>query len=92
MIQSFRSNSLKKFFQEEKLKGINPQHIRKIKRILARLHAAKELRDCDYPGSGLHPLKGNYEGFWAITVNGNWRIVFRFEAGNVYDVEYIDYH
>jgi plasmid maintenance system killer protein len=41
---------------------------------------------------GLHPLKGNRRGQWAITVNGPWRICFRFKGGDAHDVEIVDYH
>ena len=41
---------------------------------------------------GLHRLSGSRAGQWAITVNGPWRLVFRFEAGHAYDVEIVDYH
>jgi proteic killer suppression protein len=41
---------------------------------------------------GLHPLKGNRRGQWAITVNGPWRICFRFKGGNAYEVEIVDCH
>ena len=44
------------------------------------------------PGFGLHPLKGGLAGYWAVRVSANWRIVFRFEDGNVTDVDLIDYH
>jgi proteic killer suppression protein len=45
-----------------------------------------------YPNSGLHPLKGRLQGHWAVAVSGNWRVVFRFEAGDAVDVDYVDYH
>jgi len=41
---------------------------------------------------GLHKLKRDRKGYWAIKVNGPWRIVFRFDDGNAYDVEIVDYH
>ena len=44
------------------------------------------------PRYRLHALKGNLKGYWSVTVKANWRIIFRFEAGDVYDVELIDYH
>jgi proteic killer suppression protein len=44
------------------------------------------------PGYALHPLKGDLKGFWSVKVSGNWRIVFRFEAGEAYDVDLTDYH
>ena len=49
-------------------------------------------RDIDLPGYRFHPLKGNLKGFWSISVSGNWRIIFRFEDGDVYDVDLVDYH
>ena len=45
-----------------------------------------------YPGWRLHPLTGALKGFWSISVTGNWRLIFRFEDGDVYDVDYLDYH
>ncbi|MBU1214194.1 MAG: type II toxin-antitoxin system RelE/ParE family toxin [Gammaproteobacteria bacterium] len=44
------------------------------------------------PGWRLHALKGNMAGHWAITVNGNWRLTFRFENGDALLVDYQDYH
>ena len=41
---------------------------------------------------GLHQLKGDLSGFWSVTISANWRIIFRFEAENVTDLDYIDYH
>ena len=46
----------------------------------------------DLPGFRLHPLKGDFAGFRAVTVRANWRIVFRFEDGHAVDVDYLDYH
>jgi proteic killer suppression protein len=44
------------------------------------------------PGFGLHPLKGDLKDFCSVTVRANWRIIFRFEDGDVYDVDLLDYH
>ena len=44
------------------------------------------------PGYRLHPLKGSLKGFWAVTVRANWRIAFRFEGTDAFDVELTDYH
>ncbi len=60
--------------------------------ILGALDAAQSAKDLDVQTFHLHPLKGDLKGFWAITVRANWRIVFRFERGNVCDVDLIDYH
>jgi len=44
------------------------------------------------PGWRLHPLQGRLQGFHAVTVNANWRVIFRLEAGSAWDVDYVDYH
>ncbi len=44
------------------------------------------------PTFRLHPLKGNRKGVWAVTVRANWRVTFRFEDGDAYDVDLEDYH
>jgi proteic killer suppression protein len=46
----------------------------------------------NFPGSDLHALKGNLAGFWAVKINGNYRLIFRFEKEKAFDVDYIDYH
>jgi len=46
----------------------------------------------NFPGSDLHPMKGDLQGFWSVKVSGNWRIIFRFEKGDAFDVDYADYH
>jgi proteic killer suppression protein len=43
-------------------------------------------------GFGLHPLTGDRRGLWAVVVNRNWRVVFRFEDGSAFDVDFLDYH
>lgn len=61
--------------------------------LLAALDAATSLRDLSPLKSvGLHKLSGDRAGQWAITVNGSWRICFRFKNGNAYDVKITDYH
>jgi toxin HigB-1 len=44
------------------------------------------------PGFGLHALRGDRKGQWAVSVSGNWRVTFRFEDGDIVDVDYVDYH
>ena len=53
---------------------------------------AKDPEDMALPGYRLHRLRGNLKGVWSITVSGNWRIVFRFDGGNAFDIDLIDYH
>ncbi len=45
-----------------------------------------------FPGWRLHPLKGELKGFWSVTVSGNWRVIFRFEQGDAFDLDFVDYH
>lgn len=61
--------------------------------LLAVLDAAVSLQDLSPLKSvGLHKLKGDRKGQWAMTVNGPWRICFRFKDGDAYDVAIVDYH
>ncbi len=92
MIRRFRHRGLRRLFEEDDRRGLNAQHVEKIRRVLARLARAAEPADMDLPGWRLHPLKGALAGFWSVTINANWRIVFRFENGDVTDVDYVDYH
>lgn len=65
----------------------------RIRRVLAILDAASRVEDVGLlPGMRLHPLKGDLSGFWSVAISGNWRIVFRFEAGEAFDVDLVDYH
>ena len=68
------------------------EHAVKLRDIPARLDAAGTVADVDLPGFRLHPLKGELEGFWVVTVRANWRVIFRFADGEALDVEYVDYH
>jgi proteic killer suppression protein len=92
MIKTFRHKGLETFFRTGSARGVQPKHKIKIGLILDHLNAANILQDMNFPGSGLHPLKGNYKGFHSVSVSGNWRIVFQFEQGNAYQVDYLDYH
>jgi proteic killer suppression protein len=61
--------------------------------LLAILNAAERLDHISPLKSvGLHPLKGDRRGQWAIAVNGPWRVCFRFKGGDAYEVEIVDYH
>lgn len=92
MIASFRHRGLKRLFEHDDHRGLSAAHVEKIKRVLARLDEATEVRNMALPGFALHPLKGKFKGLWAVSVSGNWRVVFRFERNNAYDVDLVDYH
>jgi proteic killer suppression protein len=92
MIGSFRHKGLKQFFETGSKRAIAPELAARIARRLDVLEAALELRDIDAHGFGLHLLKGERQGEWAISVSGNWRITFRFENGEALDINLEDYH
>ena len=92
MIKSFKHKGLQKFFESGTKKGIQAKHTSKLRMQLTALDTAHIIEDLEIPGYRLHQLKGARKNLWSITVNGNWRITFQFEAGNVYIVNYEDYH
>lgn len=92
MIKTFKHKGLKKLYDSGSQQGIKIEQARCLRLILARLDASSSPRDMNLPGLGLHRLKGRYEGFWAVSVSGNWRVVFRFEGSHAFDVGYLDYH
>jgi proteic killer suppression protein len=91
MIKTIRHKGLKRLFEQDDPKGVNPEHADALRDILATLHAAPTLAHMNQPKLRLHPLKGEMKGFWAVTVRANWRVIFRFDDG-VEDVDYVDYH
>jgi len=69
-----------------------PDMVARIRLILSALHAAQEIEGMDIPTFHLHPLKGELKGFFSVTVRANWRIIFRFEGGEAFDLDFVDYH
>jgi proteic killer suppression protein len=92
MIRTIRHKGLKRLFEQDDPSGLNPEHVDKLRDILATLHAAPTVEHMNLPGFRLHLLKGQMKGFWAVTVRANWRVIFRFTEGNAEDVDYVDYH
>ena len=92
MIERFKHKGLKKFYDTGSRKGIRPEHAKRLRLIIARLDASLRPQDMKLPGLDLHSLTGPYQGFWSVSVSGNWRVIFRFEGDNVVDVDYLDYH
>ena len=92
MIKSFKCRDTEVMFNGkhiERFIGIQSAAMRK----LALLNAAGRIQDLRVPpGNRLEALKGKRQGQWSIRINDQWRICFRFEAGNAFDVEIVDYH
>jgi toxin HigB-1 len=92
VIRGFRHRALRRLFEDGEFKGIRADHRQKVENILAVLNRARRPEDMNLPGFRLHRLKGDLKDFWSVTVRANWRVIFRFEEGDAYDVDYIDYH
>jgi proteic killer suppression protein len=92
MIESIRHKGLRQLFENDNPKGVSAEHVRKIRQILAALHAAQSIDAMRLPTFGLHALKGDLKGYWAVTVRANWRVIFRFEEGRALDLDLVDYH
>ena len=92
MISGFRHRGLERLFEKGDPRRIPPGLIAKVERVLARLDVAANPEDMNLPGWRLHPLKGDRAGYWAVKVSANWRVVFRFDGGDVRDVDLTDYH
>ena len=92
MILSFRHKGLRRLFETGNTSGVQAAHARRLRMQLAALDTASSVDDMDIPGFRLHPLKGDMQGRWAITVSGNWRVTFEFRDGNAHVPDYEDYH
>ena len=92
MIKSFAHKGLKEFYETGSKKGIQAEHASKLGRMLDRLDASTNPQDMNLPGYRLHPLKGDKDDMWSVTVNGNRRMNFYFEEEDAYLVDYVDYH
>lgn len=92
MIKGFQHKGLRRFFEQDDTRGIQSDHQKRINRILSVLDDATTVQDAGLPGFDLHPLKGDKAGYWAVSVSGNWRIIFTFEDGHADNVDLTDYH
>jgi len=92
MITSFSHKGLEKFFKTGSAKGIDGNHVNKLRRQLDALDAATQVRDMGIPGWGLHELLGKRKGTWAVEVSGAWRLTFKISDGNAFLVDYEQYH
>ncbi|MFT7461493.1 MAG: proteic killer suppression protein [Planctomycetota bacterium] len=92
MIKPFKHKALEKIYSTGNASGIQTNHAGKMRMHLAALDSANDIDDLDIPGYRLHPLKGTRKGIWSIIVKANWRLTFQFTDGNVYILNYEDYH
>jgi toxin HigB-1 len=92
MIKSFQHKGLRRYFEAGVKAGIQAKHERRLRLMLSRLDDATKPSDMDAPGWKLHQLKGDLNGQWAVSVDGNWRLTFAFDGVDAILVNYQDYH
>jgi proteic killer suppression protein len=92
MIVRFRHKGLERLFASGDTRGVSAQHVKRLRRLLASLSTATSPLNMNIAGYQLHPLTGERKGEWAVSVSGNWRLVFRFDGENATDVDLVDYH
>jgi len=92
-IRSFRHKGLKRFYEAGERKNVPAVLADKIADVLIAIDEANRPQDVGlFPGWRLHPLRGDLKGYWSVSVSGNWRVVFRFEKGDAFDLDLVDYH
>jgi proteic killer suppression protein len=92
MIIRFLHKGLERLFASGDTRGVSAQQAKRLRRLLASLATATSPMNMNIAGYQLHPLMGERKGEWAVSVSGNWRLVFRFEGENATDVDLVDYH
>ena len=91
MIRNFRHRGLRRLFERDDARQVPAAVSDRLRRVLTLLNRAQAPEDLDIL-VGMHPLKGGRKGEWAVTITRNWRVTFRFEDGDVADVNFEDYH
>ena len=92
VILRIRHRALERLHRRGDAGGVSAQHVRRLRLVLAALETALEPGDMALPGLRLHPLHGGRAGQWAVSVSGNWRIVFEFAGQDATNVDLVDYH
>jgi len=92
VIRKFKHGGLKRLYAKGDRSRVRSDQAGRIALTLADLDSAGKPDDLNLPGYRLHRLKGRLKEYWSISISGNWRITFRFEEGDVYDVDLVDYH
>jgi len=91
VIITIRHKGLETLYRGGTTRKIPQKLIKRVTAILPVLDSAESLEEMDLPGLRLHKLKGELKDYWAISVSGNWRLIFRFAQG-VRDLDLVDYH
>jgi toxin HigB-1 len=92
VIKSFVHKGLADFFASGSVRRVQPKHARRLRLILTMLNAATHVGQMAAPGLRLHPLRGSDRGRYAVDVDENFRVTFRFVGKDAVEVDYGDYH
>lgn len=93
MIQSFGCVETEQFYSTGKSRRFPPNILKRAAMRLTQLDAATRIEDLRLPPSNrLEALAHDRAGQWSIRINNQWRVCFRFESGDAFDVEITDYH
>jgi toxin HigB-1 len=92
-IKSIKHKGLRRLYETGDARGVRAAFVDKLRDMLFALDTAEAIDEVEtVPGWRLHPLKGDLKGHWSLSVSGNWRLIFRFDGGDAYDLDLIDYH
>lgn len=92
MIRNIRHRGLKRLLLRGDASGVGSEYRDRIQDIPTLLNTAATPSDLNIPRYRLHQLRGDLKDYWSMTVSANWRIIFRIENGDIYDVDLVDYH
>ena len=92
MIKSIQHKGLRLYYEKADGSKLPAEQLRKIVRTFDALDAVSTVDDILALGAGIHKLSGDLKDYWSIKVSPNYRIIFRFEAGDIFDIDYLDYH
>ena len=93
MIRSFADRETERFYASGLSRRLPVEILRRAAMRLTQLDSATRIDDLRFPQANrLESLRRDREGYWSIRINEQWRVCFRFEAGDAYEVEIVDYH
>ena len=90
--QDLQAQGVATLLRDRKQSRYQASHAARLRLQLAALDQATRPEDLSAPAWALHPLKGDLKGHWAVTVSGNWRMIFAFDGTDAILVDYLDYH
>ena len=93
MIKSFRNAAAEAAWQRRFIRGVPDDILKIANRKLTQIQNARDLNDLRIPpGNRLEALSGGRKGQHSMRINDQWRVCFRWQDGDAYDVEIVDYH